>query len=254
MPNQSPSKMPSKVHRSSVAKIETIKFESLTFSHEGQTSLIKNADFDFPMNEVVWVKGTEGQGKSSLLQVLAGLLVPQSGYFYINDKNVLDMSFEEFLPYRLAIGYTFDYGGLISNRTIYDNLMLPLAYHKLIPMKEAEARVEGIIKAFDIEKFSHERPAHIPGRVRKLACLLRSLVMQPQVLLMDDPSVGLGQDTLYTFVDYIHKMREEGHLKHIFMSSYDEKYMSLFNYQIIHIDDGQVYLQAVDPSKKVVHL
>ncbi|MGZ3744862.1 MAG: ATP-binding cassette domain-containing protein [Pseudobdellovibrionaceae bacterium] len=238
----------------SIEKIETIKFEALTFAHEGQTPLLQNANFEFPMNEIVWVKGTEGQGKSSLLQVLAGLLMPQSGFFFINENNVLNMSFEEFLPYRLAIGYTFDYGGLISNRTVYDNLILPLAYHKLIPLEEAQARVMGVIKTFGIENFAQERPAHIPGRVRKLVCLLRALVMQPQVLVMDDPSVGLGQDTLFTFVDYIHKMRQEGHLKHIFMSSYDEKYMNLFNYQIIHIDDGQVYLQSVDHEKKVVHL
>jgi len=237
-----------------IPKIDSMKFEKLSFSHEGHAPTLHNTDFEFPMNEVIWVKGSEGQGKSSLLQVIAGLLIPQSGYFYINDKNVLDMTFEEFLPYRLGIGYTFDYGGLISNRTVYDNLMLPLAYHKLIPMKEAKERVENIIKVFDIQKFAQERPAHIPGRVRKLGCLLRALVMHPQVLLMDDPSVGLGQDTLYTFVDYIHKLRKEGHLKHILMSSYDEKYMSLFNYQIIHIDDGQVYLQTVDQDKKVVHL
>jgi len=237
-----------------VAKIESMKFEGLTFAHEGQDPILRNTDFEFPMNEVVWVKGVEGQGKSSLLQVLAGLLIPQSGFFYINDQNVLDMSFEEFLPYRLAIGYTFDYGGLISNRTVYDNLMLPLAYHKLVSLTDAAERVEEIIKIFDIQKYAHERPAHIPGRVRKLTCLLRALVMRPQMLLMDDPSVGLGQDTLYTFVDYIHRLREEGHLKHIFMSSYDEKYMSLFNYQIIHIDEGQIYLQTVEKDKKVVHL
>jgi phospholipid/cholesterol/gamma-HCH transport system ATP-binding protein len=237
-----------------VATIETLKFEAVTFAHEGHSPLLHNTDFEFPMNKVVWVQGPEGQGKSSLLQVLAGLLVPQSGFFYMNEKNVLDMSFEEFLPYRLAIGYTFDYGGLISNRSVYENLMLPLSYHKLIPPREAKARVQALIQAFEIEKFAHERPAHIPGRVRKLVCLLRSLVMHPQVLVMDDPSVGLGQETLHTFVDYIHKMRSEGFLKHIFMSSFDEKYMSLFDYHVIHLDEGQVYLQAGEPTKKVAHL
>jgi ABC-type multidrug transport system ATPase subunit len=111
-----------------------------------------------------------------------------------------------------------------------------------------------MIDIFELKKFAHERPAHIPGRVRKLTCLLRALVMRPQVLLMDDPSVGLGQDTLYTFVDYIHNLRKAGCLQHIFMSSYDEKYMNLFSYQIVHIDDGQLYLQTVDPLSKVVHL
>lgn len=238
----------------SLPKIESMKFESLSFAYEGQEALLKNADFEFPMNEVVWVKGTEGQGKSSLLQVLAGLETPQSGFFYINDQNVLNMSFEEFLPFRLVMGYTFDYGGLISNRTVYDNLILPLSYHNLVSAKESKARVEELISIFSLEKFAHERPAHVPGRVRKLTCLLRALVMKPQLLLMDDPSVGLGQDTLYTFVDYIHRLRKEGHLKHIFMSSYDEKYMNLFNYQIIHIDGGQLYFQQVEQDKKVVHL
>lgn len=235
-------------------RIETMKFEGITFAHENQGPILKNTDFEFPMNDVVWIKGNEGQGKSSLLQVLAGLETPQTGSYFINDKNILEMSFEEFLPYRLAIGYTFDYGGLLSNRTVYDNLMLPLAYHSLIPPKEAKERVMQLIEKFEIQKFAHERPAHIPGRVRKLTCLLRSLAMRPQVLLMDDPSVGLGQDTLYTFVDYIHALRKEGYLKHIFMSSYDEKYMNLFNYQIVHLDDCQLYLQTVDPLSKVVHL
>jgi len=243
--------MSAKIH---TPTIDTIKFEALTFAHEGQLPLLQNVTFDFPMSEVVWVKGTEGQGKSSLLQVLAGLQTPQSGFFFINEQNVLEMSFEEFLPFRLAIGYTFDYGGLISNRTVYDNLILPLVYHKILPDQEAKERVDKLIKLFDIQKYAHERPAHIPGRIRKLTCLLRALVMKPQVLVMDDPSVGLGQDTLYTFVDYVHNLRKEGHLKHIFMSSYDEKYMNLFNYQIVHIDDGQVYLQTVDHEKKVVHL
>jgi phospholipid/cholesterol/gamma-HCH transport system ATP-binding protein len=237
-----------------IPKIESMKFESLSFSHEGHGPILRSADFEFPMNEVIWVKGSEGQGKSTLLQVLAGLEMPQSGSFYINEQNVLDMSFEEFLPFRLAMGYTFDYGGLISNRTIYDNLMLPLHYHKLVSGKEAKERVETLIGIFDLSKFAHERPAHVPGRVRKLGCLLRALAMKPQLLLMDDPSVGLGQDTLYTFVDYIHALRKEGHLKHIFMSSYDEKYMNMFNYQIVHIDEGQLYLQPVDQTKKVVHL
>ncbi|MBK9322686.1 MAG: ATP-binding cassette domain-containing protein [Bdellovibrionaceae bacterium] len=234
--------------------IESIKFEGLNFTHEGHDPILKNTDFDFPMNEIVWIKGIEGQGKSTLLQILAGLEMPQSGLLYFNDVNVLELTFEEFLPYRLAMGYTFDYGGLISNRTIFDNLILPLSYHKVLPDKEAKDRVNEIINIFDIKKFSDERPAHIPGRVRKLACLLRALVMRPQLLLMDDPSVGLGQDTLHTFVDYIHNLRKEGFIKHIFMSSYDEKYMNLFSYQIVHIDGGQLYLQRVDQEKRVVHL
>lgn len=235
-------------------KIQSLKFDGVSFFHEGQEPIVKNVDFEFPMNEVLWVKADEGAGKSSMLQILAGLQTPQSGKYLINGENVLDMSFEEFLPYRLEIGYSFDYGGLINNRTLIDNLMLPLLYHKVLSPEQAKARVNGLLKTFSVENFAHERPAHVPGRVRKLICLLRALVMHPQVLLLDDPSVGLGQDSIYTFVDYIHKFRKEGFFSNIFITSYDEKFMNLFEYQIIHLDEGQLYYQPVDPQKRVVHL
>lgn len=235
-------------------KIESLKFEGVSFTHGGQDPIVQNVEFDFPMNEILWVKAEEGAGKSSLLQILAGLQIPQSGKYLINGENVVDMSFEEFLPYRLQIGYSFDYGGLINNRTLFDNLMLPLLYHKVLSPDDAKARVDALFKEFGVEKFAHERPAHVPGRVRKLACLMRALVMRPQVLLLDDPSVGLGQDSVYAFVDHVHRLRKEGCLNHVFTSSYDEKFMNLFAYQIIHLDEGQLYYQAVDPEKRVVHL
>ncbi|MGE5085538.1 MAG: cell division ATP-binding protein FtsE [Bacillota bacterium] len=235
-------------------KIESLKFEGVSFAHEGQDPVIQNVEFDFPVNEILWVKAEEGAGKSSLLQILGGLQIPQSGQYLINGQNVCDMSFEEFLPYRLEIGYSFDYGGLINNRTLFDNVILPLLYHKVLSPSEARDRVQEMFEKFDLMKFANERPAHVPGRVRKLTCLLRSVVMRPQMLLLDDPSVGLGQDSVYVFVDYIHQLRKEGFLNHIFVSSYDEKFMSLMNYQIVHLDDGQLYFQAVDPEKRVVHL
>lgn len=235
-------------------KIESLKFEGLSFTHEGQDPIVQNVDFDFPMNEVIWVNAEEGAGKSSLLQILAGLQIPQSGKYLINGENVVDMSFEEFLPYRLQIGYAFDYGGLINNLSVFNNLMLPLLYHKVVSPEEAKDRVARICADFGVEKVAHERPAHVPGRIRKLVCLMRTLVMRPQILLLDDPSVGLGQDSIYVFVDYLNTLRKEGYLNHVFFSSYDETFMNLFDYQIIHLNAGQLYFQAVDPEKRVVHL
>lgn len=235
-------------------KIQSLKFEGVSFSHDGQDPIVQNVEFDFPMNEILWVKAEGGAGKSSLLQILAGLQIPQSGKYLINGENVCEMSFEEFLPYRLQIGYSFDYGGLINNRTLFDNLMLPLLYHKIVTPEEAKERVEGILKEFDIFKFAHERPAHVPGRIRKQVCLLRALIMKPQILLLDDPSVGLGQDFTSVLVDHIYRARKEGFFSHVFISSYDERFMNLFDYQIIHLNDGQLYYQAIDPLKRVVHL
>lgn len=235
-------------------KINSLKFESVTFSHENHDATLFQADFDFPMNEVVWVKSYEGAGKSTVLQILAGLLMPQHGKYLINDVNVTEMSFEEFLPYRLSIGFSFDYGGLINNRTVFENLMLPLEYHKVLPYREAKERVLNIIKRFEIEKYKDERPAHIPGRVRKLTCLIRSLIMYPQLLLLDDASVGLGIDNAEMLAELISELRDLGHLRHVFLTSYDEKFVGLFDHKVIQIDQSQLFYQAQDGEKKAVNL
>lgn len=234
--------------------IESYQFEGLSHAHDGQDPTLRNCDFEFPAGKVVSLKSPEGAGKSTLLQILAGLIVPSSGSYLINGRNVSDMSFEEFLPYRLNIGFTFDYGGLINNRSIFDNLMLPLVYHKLIPYEAAKARVDDVIERFELKKFRNERPAHVPGRVRKLAVLLRAAVVQPHLLLLDDPSVGLGEGTQRMFVEYIDEMRAEGLVRHVVVSSYDEKFMELWPHEIVHLDGGLLYLQRNESERKAVGL
>lgn len=233
--------------------IDTLRFEGLRFAHEGQAPILKNCDFEFPADSFVWVKSQEGEGKSSLLQVMAGLTLPQGGCYFMNDLDVVPMSFEEFLPYRLRIGFTFDYGGLINNQSIEENLLLPLLYHKLIDGGEARERVKDLLARFDLKKFASERPAHVPGRVRKLAVILRGLISYPQLLLLDDPSVGLGETTQENFVDYLKELREDGRLRHVFVSSYDEAFMARLPHEIVHLDEGTLYHQPHSAEKRAVN-
>lgn len=231
-----------------------LKFENVCYFFDGQEPILHNADFEFPENQVCWVRSEEGEGKSTVLQILAGLELPRLGDYLINDQSTREMSFEEFLPLRLKIGYSFDYGGLINNRSLKDNLLLPLLYHKLMPVKMAYQRVDHLIETFDFKKFADERPAHVPGRLRKLACLLRSIVHEPSLLVLDDPFVGLGQETSEKFINLIKKSREEGKMQAVFLSSYDENLVKQFNPQTVHIDGGQIYLTVSETHKSVANL
>lgn len=240
--------------KSPALDITEIRFENLSFQHEGSDPTLHQVDFEFPTRQIVWVKSDEGAGKSTLLQILAGLAVPQHGAYLLNQMNVAEMSFEEFLPYRLKIGYSFDYGGLISNRTIADNISLPILYHKISSPNEAKEKVEFYLNKFELFKFKDDRPAHVPGRVRKVACLIRALILDPQILLLDDPSVGLGQDTANLFADTVSELHMKKGLKHVFISSYDDKFMSSFSSKIIHLAEGNLYHANPDEEKKAVSL
>ena len=235
-------------------KIQSLKFEGLSFSYEGQELLFEQVDFDFPMNEIIWVKASSGSGRSSLLQIMAGLVVPQKGKYLVNDINVAEMSFEEFLPYRMNIGYGFDFGGLLHNRTLLENITLPLVYHKVCSKPQADDKAAYLMKELGIQKFANQRPSLVPGGVRKMTCLIRSIMLEPQVLLLDDPSVGLGQDQILKFFDLVQELRKNDKAQHVFISSFDEQLMNCLPHKEIFIDCGTIYQDVIDGDKKVVSL
>jgi ABC-type ATPase involved in cell division len=94
----------------------------------------------------------------------------------------------------------------------------------------------------------------VPGGIRKLTCLIRALINEPQVILLDDPSVGLGQETSLKYFDCIQEIRSRGKAQHVFVSSFDDQLMSCVPHREIFIDGGQIYLDVLDGEKKVVSL
>lgn len=130
-----------------------------------------------------------------LMKSLSCLNENVSGFYLLNNENILGMSFEEFLPYRLNMGYSFNEGGLLSNKTIKENLVLPLQFHS-IEANESLKRVDEIIEFFEIAKFKDHRPAMIPQPIRKLTSIIRALLISPQILFLEDPASGLRQEVV----------------------------------------------------------
>jgi ABC-type transporter Mla maintaining outer membrane lipid asymmetry ATPase subunit MlaF len=228
--------------------IQSLRFENLTFGYDDQHPLFNSLDFDFPMNRTVWLNAESGQGRSSLLQLLGVLRLPQSGRFVINEMNIGEISFEEFLPYRLKIGYGFDFGGLLNNRTVLENMTLPLLYHKLLEPKAAKTRAIEYLEYMGIGKYQDQRPAVVPGGVRKISCMIRALIHHPELLLLDDPSVGMNEATVLKYFDLVRKVKDQGSLQHVFISSFDKKLMGLLSATEVVIDDGKLYLN--EPTEK----
>ena len=236
-------------------KIESLRFENLTLQYSPDEKILNNVEIELPTHQVVWVKSSEGQGKSSVLSLIAGLTQPTSGKYLMNDIDTVPLSFEEFLPLRLHIGYSFDYGGLLSNRTLIDNLTLPLLYHKFLTPNEAQFRAEGMLARFNVEKYAQERPAHVPGRVRKIACLLRSFIHNPELLVMDDPSVGIGAESSETLVEMLQELRQDGYINHLYISTYDSHFMERFgSHSAMTLAEGNLFVENEQPLRKVVHL
>jgi phospholipid/cholesterol/gamma-HCH transport system ATP-binding protein len=199
--------------------INSLALEDMTFAFDNAPTIFENVSFALPKSKAVWVRSPGGRGKSTLLKILCGLLRPQSGRYLINGENICEMSFEEFLKYRLNIGYGFDMGGLLNNKTLEENLLLPLQYHQLASAEEAEERVREVIELFGLHQVKDKRPFAIPGSQRKLSCVIRAFVHSPEVVFLDDPLTGLKKDNLNDLFHFVEESYARGGLKQVFFTS-----------------------------------
>lgn len=220
-----------------VEKIDSIRFENLTYESEDGLCVFEDLTFDFPLNSVVQVTGMSGAGMSTLLQILVGLKTPTKGSYWLNDFDVAKASFEEFSPYRLKIGYGFDMGGLINNQTIYQNLLLPLLYHNFLSHKEADRRVHDLMKWFQLEDIKNLRPAMILGGLRKATCVVRAMLLYPEILVLDEPTIGMSRDNVQVLSWYINQGRENGYFKHVFIATSDDQFMNTFDSKRLYIEN-----------------
>jgi ABC-type transporter Mla maintaining outer membrane lipid asymmetry ATPase subunit MlaF len=233
---------------SQVESIESIEFRNASFSYEGGGSIFDSISIELPLDQNILVTGSAGQGQSTFIKLLALLVQPTQGSLLFNGLDTSQMSFEEFLPFRRRMSYTFDYGGLFANRTLAENLMLPILYHKILSFEEAERAVQKFADDFGFDNVLNNRPSNVSSGLRKLICILRSFILRPQLLVMDDPFTGVDSESCRRLLHLIEERREQGELRHIFLTSRDEVWPQRMNCSEIVIENRRPHFC---PRKKV---
>ncbi|EUA68067.1 ABC transporter family protein [Mycobacteroides abscessus subsp. bolletii 1513] len=167
-----------------------VSVEGLTKSF-GSQRIWENVTLSLPPGEVSVLLGPSGTGKSVFLKSLIGLLRPEQGAIYIDGTNIMECSSKELYEIRKLFGVMFQDGALFGSMNLYDNTAFPLREHT--KKKESEIR-DIVMQKLDVVGLTgHETkfPGEISGGMRKRAGLARSLVLDPQIILCDEPDSGL---------------------------------------------------------------
>ena len=166
-----------------------IELKNIGYSYHtlsGETGAIKDISFSVEEGEFVALVGPSGCGKSTLLSIIAGLLSPESGTIVVNNP-------DGSLHYP-RIGYMLQHDHLFEWRTIYQNVTLGLEiHHALTP--DRIAHVEQLLSDYGLEKFKNKRPCELSGGMKQRAALIRTLALDPQLLLLDEPFSALDYQT-----------------------------------------------------------
>lgn len=232
-------------------KIESITFENLCFGYEGQKLIFDNLNFDFPLNNIISLSGATGGGKNTLLKILCGLVTPTQGKFLINGNEVQNLSYHEFDEYRLSMGYSFDVGGLINNQSLYENFKLVLDFHDYMGEGLKREYVIGLLGVLGLQDLTHLRPAMISSGARKAASVLRAFILNPEVVILNNPTLGLNIEQVKPLCDFIKLHMEKRNLKHLFISSDDQNFLSQFSYNTIKVSNNKLEFFEKEKFKMV---
>jgi phospholipid/cholesterol/gamma-HCH transport system ATP-binding protein len=157
----------------------------------GSQRIWEDVTFDLPPGEVSVMLGPSGTGKSVFLKSLIGLLRPERGSIVVDGTNIIESSSKELYEIRKLFGVMFQDGALFGSMNIYDNTAFPLREHTKKKENEVRSVVMEKLDLVGLGDAGQKFPGEISGGMRKRAGLARSLVLDPEIILCDEPDSGL---------------------------------------------------------------
>jgi phospholipid/cholesterol/gamma-HCH transport system ATP-binding protein len=174
----------------------------------GTNHVLRGIDLDVYQGENVVVLGRSGTGKSVLIKIIAGLLKPDKGSVIVLGNDVAQISFRELEQLRLRMGFSFQSSALYDSMTVRENLEFPLLRNsKHLTAEQVTQAVENALEAVGLSQTINQWPAELSGGQRKRIGIARTLIMQPAIMLYDEPTAGLDPITSMEINDLINEVQ-----------------------------------------------
>ena len=178
----------------------------------GENHVLRGINLDIRQGENLVVLGRSGTGKSVLIKIIAGLLKPDSGSIEVLGKEVDKLPAKELDALRLKIGFSFQHSALYDSMTVCENLAFPLQRHsRHLSSGEVNKEVMRVLEAVGLEQTLQQLPAELSGGQRKRIGIARTLIMQPAIMLYDEPTAGLDPITSMDINNLINEVQERYH-------------------------------------------
>jgi len=182
----------------------------------GSQAVLNGITLAVRRGETLAVLGRSGTGKSVLLRLIIGLEKPDSGSVRIHGQYIAGLALDQLGEIRKKMGFLFQHAALYDSLTVGQNLAFPLQHHrKQLSKSERSDRVRQLLAEVGMESDLEKMPSDISGGMQKRVGLARALALEPDILLLDEPTAGLDPISSGEIDDLILKLQEEHHVASI---------------------------------------
>ncbi len=176
--------------------------------HLGGVPVLNGLNVAFPEDTITVVLGPSGTGKSVLIKHIIGLMFPDSGEIVVKEQSVGKLNMHDLLELRRKIGVLFQDGALFGSMSVYDNVAFPLRQHTDMSEAAIAERVLQRLRDVGLGDAVDASPSQLSGGMRKRAGFARALVMEPDVVIFDEPDSGLDPVRTALLCELIQEMHE----------------------------------------------
>jgi phospholipid/cholesterol/gamma-HCH transport system ATP-binding protein len=181
------------------APVLRVEHVGVAFDHP----VLQDVSLEVHHGETVAVMGKSGTGKSVLLKLIVGLIRPDSGRIFYHDKDVTDLKESALMAYRSDVGFVFQGAALFDSMTVGENLDLFLVKHTDMEPAEREQKIIETLEMVGLRDSLDKMPSELSGGMKKRAGLARSIVIEPELMLYDEPTTGLDPLTAASIAEQI---------------------------------------------------
>lgn len=211
----------------------------------GSNEVLKDVSLKFFNGENLVVLGKSGSGKSVLIKCIVGLLHMDGGTINVFNKDVTTLNTREMGDLRQKIGFLFQSGALYDSMTVKENLEFPLRrIKKNLTEKEISEKIIEVLENVGLADVLHKMPSELSGGMRKRISLARTIVVDPMIMLYDEPTTGLDPITSDEISELINSIQKKYKTSSIIIT-HDIKCALATSDRMIMLAEGEVYMEGM---------
>src|SRR5271155_2468027 len=210
----------------------------------GSQNVLNGVSLAVGRSETLAVLGRSGTCKSVLLRLIIGLEAPDSGSVRIHGQDIAGLALDQMGEVRKKMGFLFQHSALYDSLTVEENVAFPLLHHKKeMPKSEQDDRVRALLTEVGMEDAREKMPSDISGGMQKRVGLARALALEPDILLLDEPTAGLDPISSAEIDDLVLKLQAEHRMASIVVTHDLHSAKTIAN-RLALLDQGSVVIEG----------